>query len=120
MRSRVAGSFAGEGSIAPTRRGLRLNLLEPLNFAGKHQFAIIDKLHAVLFGKSFRSISHDVNMRALIKHEPRQSYGVADALHAPDASHAHRAAVHDHGVHLYVAVARQEAAFARVEGVVFL
>ena len=107
---------SGKRRIGESGRLALLRTLQALALAIEHQFRIVDERHAVRMGKLFRAGADEVDVRALLQHQPRRLDGIAQALHAGHAAGLHAAAVHQKCVELHAAVGGEEAAAARVEG----
>ncbi len=67
-------------------------------------------------GELLSARANEVDMRALVQNQARGLDGVAQALHAGDASGAEGCAVHDECVELHSSVAGEKAAASGVEG----
>src|SRR5579859_3823835 len=112
----MAGERAGESEIGMASSLFFLGCLQALDFALNHQLFIAAERHAMLLGKTLRALADEINMRALVEHQPGSADGVANALHAPNATSAERCPIHHEGVELNPAVAGEKAASASVKG----
>ena len=76
---------------------------------------LIDKANAILGRKFFRALPAQHHVRRSLHHEPRQLDRVFDVAQNSDCSGFKRLTVHDRGVQLICARAREHGALAGVE-----
>jgi hypothetical protein len=97
---------------------VRLVFLQALNLARNDQIFVAAEVDAMLCGKALCAFADEVNVWTVRKNSSRGANGIANALDAPDSTGAQARAIHDEGIHLHAAFAIEEAAAARVEGLV--
>src|SRR5437588_12858524 len=114
----MAGLRAGKGEVRMPGSFFFLRFLQALDLALDHQFFIATERHAMLLGKALRAFSDKIDMRALVKHQARGLYGVANAFDTADAAGAQGGAIHHESVKLHAAVASEKAAAAGVKSFV--
>ncbi len=93
-----------------------LCLDEAFAFAIEDELAVVDEGHAVGVRELLGTGSDEVDVRAFLENETRGMDGIAQVLHAGDASGLHATAIHEESVELDAAVGGEEAAAAGVEG----
>src|SRR5262249_21834359 len=116
----MAGLGAGKGQVRMPGSFFLLSFLESLDFTVDHQLLFVAQPHAMLLGEALRAFPNKIDVGTLLEHQPGSLNRVADVLDAADAARSHGGSVHHERVHLYAAVAGQEAAAARVESFVIL
>src|SRR5262245_12777969 len=116
----MAGLGAGKGQVRMSGSFFLLSFLEALDFALDHQLLVAAQPHAVLLGEPLSAFPHKIDVGTLVEHQPCSLNRVANMLDAADAAGSHGSSLHHERVHLYPAIAGQEASAARVKGFVVL
>ena len=98
--------------------GLRLIFPQALHLARDDEIFIAAESDAVLGRKALGALGDKIHVRAVAKNFAGSANRVAQALHTSNAAAPEGRPIHDEGVELHLAVAIQETAAARVEGLV--
>ncbi len=93
-----------EGSVSETGSLAGLRIREAVAFTVENKFGVINEVHSVGAGESFSARAHEVDMRALFKHQAGSVDWIAQALDTGHSSGLHAAAVHQQGVKLHAPV----------------